>query len=133
MVNSIPVVLGCGKEHIGKCLDNYSKCFLCSYQDLARLKQWLSPDKAFFPYSAPPVAKGSYHWLLEHKSLHSWLNSSQEGILWIHGKPGSGKTTLMKYLVDGFHNHTIDSYRPTITSVFFCHSSQSLQREKGSV
>ena len=50
----------------------------------------------------------TYEWVLQpprytHQtwnSLVSWLSSSQpgHGIFWIHGKPGSGKSTLMKFL-----------------------------------
>jgi hypothetical protein len=34
-----------------------------------------------------------------HASLTSWL-SNRSGVFWIHGKPGSGKSTLMNYLKD---------------------------------
>ena len=37
-----------------------------------------------------------HHWL---KSSDNWLKSS-DGIYWISGKPGSGKSTLMKYIVN---------------------------------
>ncbi|KAI0875607.1 ankyrin [Hypoxylon argillaceum] len=43
-------------------------------------------------------------WLLEHDSYKSWIDSSQmkvhNGFFWIIGKPGTGKTILMKYLIN---------------------------------
>ncbi|KAJ9660151.1 hypothetical protein H2201_007058 [Coniosporium apollinis] len=35
-------------------------------------------------------------WLLNHEKYTAWLNQHQ-GLLWIKGKPGAGKSTLMKY------------------------------------
>lgn len=39
-------------------------------------------------------------WLFRHKKLKAWLQDSQvgehHGFLWIKGKPGSGKSTIMK-------------------------------------
>ncbi|KAK3181463.1 hypothetical protein K4F52_007173 [Lecanicillium sp. MT-2017a] len=38
-------------------------------------------------------------WLLYHETVIEWTRQHR-GILWIKGKPGSGKTTLMKYALD---------------------------------
>jgi hypothetical protein len=37
----------------------------------------------------------SCDWILEHEAYKSWVGD-QHGLLWIKGKPGSGKSTLMK-------------------------------------
>ncbi|KAK7212567.1 hypothetical protein V2G26_019745 [Clonostachys chloroleuca] len=41
-------------------------------------------------------------WFLEHEAYQSWSDPSQvsehHGFLWINGKPGAGKSTLMKFL-----------------------------------
>ncbi|KAJ3575968.1 hypothetical protein NPX13_g3851 [Xylaria arbuscula] len=41
-------------------------------------------------------------WLLSHPDYIEWLNPAKfaehHGLLWIHGKPGAGKSTLMKYI-----------------------------------
>ncbi|QIX02179.1 hypothetical protein AMS68_007696 [Peltaster fructicola] len=36
-------------------------------------------------------------WLLEHADYQKWLRMSGEPLLWLKGKPGVGKSTLMKY------------------------------------
>ncbi|KAJ5900022.1 hypothetical protein N7495_004766 [Penicillium taxi] len=42
------------------------------------------------------AATGTYSWLLSHETLTQWTRQNR-GLLWIRGKPGSGKSTLMKY------------------------------------
>src|SRR5436190_17425038 len=37
----------------------------------------------------------SCNWILEHQSYVEWMEH-RRGLLWIKGKPGSGKSTLMK-------------------------------------
>ncbi|KAF9781969.1 hypothetical protein IL306_012090, partial [Fusarium sp. DS 682] len=45
------------------------------------------------------AAEGTCKWLLNHKTLIEWTRQHR-GLLWIKGKPGSGKSTLMKYARD---------------------------------
>ncbi|KAJ4245291.1 hypothetical protein NW762_014161 [Fusarium torreyae] len=52
----------------------------------------------------------------------SWLSSNDEQVFWIRGKPGSGKSTLMKFVVDSDNTkHLLASWRPgaKIMSHFF--------------
>ncbi|KAL8382735.1 hypothetical protein RB595_006496 [Gaeumannomyces hyphopodioides] len=42
------------------------------------------------------AADGTCEWLLKHETLKQWIRQPR-GLLWIKGKPGSGKSTLMKY------------------------------------
>ncbi|VUC37256.1 unnamed protein product [Clonostachys rosea] len=45
--------------------------------------------------------KATCNWLLSHPSYKAWLNPDQleqhHGVLWISGKPGVGKSTIMKF------------------------------------
>lgn len=63
--------------------------------------------------------KDTFHWVLEHRNTDKqlepakwddftkWLsNTNGDNVYWIAGKPGSGKSTLMKYLFN--HQHTTD-------------------------
>ncbi|KAH0541246.1 hypothetical protein FGG08_004251 [Glutinoglossum americanum] len=43
-----------------------------------------------------PAAENTCTWLFEHKRFSTWLGQGG-GFLWIKGKPGAGKSTLMKY------------------------------------
>lgn len=52
----------------------------------------------------------------------SWLQSDKDKIFWIRGKPGSGKRTLMKFMIDNDNTERLlDSWRPgtKILSHFF--------------
>ncbi|VUC22222.1 unnamed protein product [Clonostachys rosea] len=39
----------------------------------------------------------TFEWIFEHSTFTDWLQHGT-GIFWIYGKPGSGKSTLMKYI-----------------------------------
>ena len=41
--------------------------------------------------------KGSLEWLWEHEKYLAWSSTASSDLLLIEGKPGSGKSTLMKY------------------------------------
>jgi hypothetical protein len=48
--------------------------------------------------SVSPAHKKTFEWLFTNESLfYSWLSTSS-GIFWVSGKPGSGKSTLMKFM-----------------------------------
>ncbi|KAF2221118.1 hypothetical protein BDZ85DRAFT_24368 [Elsinoe ampelina] len=45
-----------------------------------------------------PHAPDTCGWILSHPVFLDWLTSP--GMLWLNGKPGSGKSTMIKYLTD---------------------------------
>jgi len=48
--------------------------------------------------SVSPAYKKTFEWLFTNESpFYSWLSTSS-GIFWVSGKPGSGKSTLMKFV-----------------------------------
>src|SRR6185436_20688743 len=47
-----------------------------------------------------------------------WLSQGR-GMFWIRGKPGSGKSTLMRYALDNLEKNSQDSNAPFILSFFF--------------
>jgi hypothetical protein len=86
--------------------------------------------------------KKTFGWLFDNsldnaapwKSLTNWLRSS-EGIYWINGKAGSGKSTLMRYIYD--HDQTYSLLEewaapkePTLASFFFWNSGTLEQRSQ---
>jgi len=75
--------------------------------------------------------QGTLEWIT-HNKLTTWLESS-DPIFWISGKPGSGKSTLMKYLVDDPRTSlALQSWsnpqKLVIANYFFWINGTSLQR-----
>ncbi|KAH8598592.1 hypothetical protein B0O99DRAFT_615467, partial [Bisporella sp. PMI_857] len=56
-------------------------------------------------------------WILQHKEYTTW-RADNHGLLWIQGKPGSGKSTLMKRIFREFNK---DGARGRIYLAFFFH------------
>ena len=48
--------------------------------------------------------RNSCAWIFRHESYEKWM-SGNRGLLWVIGKPGSGKSTLMKKVLDSFDEH----------------------------
>ncbi|KAK8097440.1 hypothetical protein PG984_016579 [Apiospora sp. TS-2023a] len=59
--------------------------------------------------------QGSCAWVFDHPVFQAWLDKPQ-GPLWIKGKPGSGKSTLMEILVEDFEK---SSKHPNIVPLHF--------------
>jgi ankyrin repeat protein len=59
------------------------------------LKSFAFPEMRYRQDEVQDTRADSCDWILEHKAYKSWI-SHQHGLLWIKGKPGSGKSTLMK-------------------------------------
>lgn len=72
----------------------------------------------------PHAHMGSFNWVFDpHLGFYEWL-ARGKGVYWITGKPGSGKSTLMKYI----HNHQKTQTKlcdwnggrpPVVTKYFF--------------
>ena len=56
-------------------------------------------------------------WILEHKDYKRWIED-KHGLLWILGKPGSGKSTLMKRIFQTFNK---DKAYGCVQLAFFFH------------
>lgn len=46
-----------------------------------------------------PRTKGTFEWIWEHPTITKWYEA-ETGAIWIHGKAGSGKSTMMQYLFE---------------------------------
>ena len=67
----------------------------------------------------------TFHWVFDNNisgpwdSFAAWLKS-EEKVYWISGKPGSGKSTLMKYLVDNeATTEILRDWDPSVTTISF--------------
>lgn len=69
-------------------------------------------------------------WLLQDSRYLEWLDreklSQHRGFLWIKGKPGAGKSTMMKFLVNNI-NSSIES-EATVVTFFFNAGGNELEK-----
>lgn len=99
---------------------------------IAHFRRWLLPSKALFQYQAPHVVDGSGDWLFRHESYRSWILSDQNDLLWIRGKAGSGKSTLMRLLSDSIrHDNALHLQEPAIAASIIFDFRYVLEPEKG--
>ena len=68
-------------------------------------------------------AEDTCTWLLEHPEYQNWTSSQSRGVLWIQGKPGSGKSTLMHFLVE--HLKAKAELDQSVVCSFFIHGRGS--------
>lgn len=64
------------------------------------------------------ASQGTCNWILHHDAFKFWMEQPSQP-LWICGKPGSGKTILLRSLIDHFLESVESSTR--VTSFFFSH------------
>ncbi|KAI1414629.1 hypothetical protein F5Y13DRAFT_197655 [Hypoxylon sp. FL1857] len=76
----------------------------------------------------------TFEWIYENDELEfpSWLRSGR-GIYWIRGKPGAGKSTLMKFIFDDprtrdLLKHWMDENDPIVAGFFFHLRGSVLQK-----
>jgi ankyrin repeat protein len=58
-------------------------------------------------------------WVLENENYARWIQDD-DGLLWIQGNAGAGKSTLMKYIYKGIQMPTVDA--PDLKLSFFFHA-----------
>ncbi|KAK2017089.1 hypothetical protein LZ32DRAFT_577078, partial [Colletotrichum eremochloae] len=71
------------------------------------------------------AAAGTCQWLLSHETLVAWTRQHR-GLVWIKGKPGAGKSTLMKYALEKVP--PIFKTKSLVLSFFFHGRGHELQR-----
>lgn len=82
------------------------------------------PDLDFRISQIDTPFQDTYHWIFNLPVFSNWLQEGS-GLFWIRGKPGSGKSTLMKFIcqsdetLDLIHNWTAGSIE--IQASFFFH------------
>ncbi|ETS80630.1 hypothetical protein PFICI_08159 [Pestalotiopsis fici W106-1] len=59
-------------------------------------------------YKKPLPAIGTSSWFLSHSSYRAWLDTKDSGLFWLKGKPGAGKSTLMRFLTRDLRGHHQD-------------------------
>ncbi|KAJ4247081.1 hypothetical protein NW762_013219 [Fusarium torreyae] len=79
------------------------------------------------PSEIKTEAAGTCRWLLQHKEFQKW-KSRDQSLLWIKGKPGSGKSILLRYARDNIIATPKDKFEPLVLSFFFHGRGTELQK-----
>ncbi|KAF8497792.1 hypothetical protein F5888DRAFT_1923183 [Russula emetica] len=66
------------------------------------LRRWLSPPDPSTNHNIACNAhhKGTATWFFEGRTYNEWKSTDSESLLWIHGKPGSGKSILCSTIIE---------------------------------
>jgi superfamily I DNA and RNA helicase len=76
-----------------------------SPKSIREIRAWLKPTSydiaggEYRRHRASHVA-GTGAWLISSDTYQTWLQSNDDGLLWIRGIPGSGKSVMAAQLVD---------------------------------
>lgn len=107
---------------------------ICYYTDvnLVTWLGWLSPATILLRHPPQAAVEGTCEWMFSNGSFRSWLVQETNSVLWISGKPGSGKTVLASFLVDSIREDTLELQSPAICSSLFFDFRYSIQRVRGS-
>ncbi|KEY73045.1 hypothetical protein S7711_06119 [Stachybotrys chartarum IBT 7711] len=74
----------------------------------------------------PNASPGTCDWMLTHNAFKSWLNKRYNTTqsLWVRGKPGSGKSVMMKYILNHVR-HKDTTASTLVVFFFFSHNGQN--------
>ena len=93
--------------------------------------EWLSfPGACAREDSVVSAYPETFEWILDDERFRRWIQDDA-GIFWIQGKPGSGKSTIIKYLsriVEGKHPYPLHSPFTVCVSVFLNGRGSILER-----
>ncbi|KAE8440868.1 hypothetical protein EG329_006366 [Mollisiaceae sp. DMI_Dod_QoI] len=87
-------------------------------EDLACLRSLAFPEMNYRQQDTQRAHANTCGWITGHPSYTTWLEEGS-GILWIKGKPGSGKSTVIEFLFRHFKTQPI--YQESIPISFFLH------------
>ncbi len=77
--------------------------------------------------------KRTCYWLVDHPGYNTWLDPAQyprhRGFFWISGKPGAGKSTLMKFILK--RAESMQSVNTATASFFFNARGHELEKVCG--
>jgi ankyrin repeat domain-containing protein 50 len=77
-------------------------------------------------YDADEAHPNTCNWILQHEKFMTWIRE-RHGLLWIKGKPGAGKSTLMAYVYRYFHEVHVTE-QDVCLNFFFTRRGTKLQQ-----
>ncbi|KAF4439612.1 ankyrin [Fusarium acutatum] len=100
---------------------------------LKRLHDWLRPtqyegDSSELKKHSGCHLEGTSQWLLDSPIFQQWHDSRNDGILWVRGVPGAGKSVLASRLI-----HHLSSEEFPVLYFFFRHTIQSNHRPESAL
>ncbi|KAH0533236.1 hypothetical protein TsFJ059_001827 [Trichoderma semiorbis] len=75
-----------------------------------------------------PGHSGTSEWIWTHNEYKSWSNSETSGLLYIQGKPGSGKSTLTKYFDSNLPTMEPAARKAIVAKFFYSFREGEIQR-----
>lgn len=79
------------------------------------------------------LLKDSCLWICNDPGYLRWRDSDESQVLWLHGDPGKGKTMIMMALTDEIPKMAAMTSPSTVSSYFFCQSTNSNNNSATSV
>ncbi|CAG9974761.1 unnamed protein product [Clonostachys byssicola] len=97
-------------------------------------KSLLAPERDLRLYTIDENTKNTFGWVYDHPdiNLSSWLLKG-EGIFWLSGKPGSGKSTMMKFIWNDPRTYELlhpwgSKHQQILINFFFHHRGSAIQK-----
>ncbi|KAL7963435.1 putative kinesin [Trichoderma compactum] len=75
-----------------------------------------------------PEHRGSFDWIWTHDEYKSWSISETSRLLYVQGKPGSGKSTLTKYFDSNLQTKEAAAKQAIVAKFFYSFREGELQR-----
>ncbi|XRM36928.1 hypothetical protein ABZX51_000417 [Aspergillus tubingensis] len=79
-----------------------------------QILQWLSPlsQAGYYEGRRETCLQSTGGWIFEDENYIRWRVSSHSAVLWLHGLPGTGKSTMMSTIIESLqveHKHSTNS------------------------
>ncbi|KAK1149757.1 hypothetical protein N8T08_005311 [Aspergillus melleus] len=71
---------------------------------------------------------GSFEWIWSHPRYADWSQSSESRLLYLQGKPGSGKSTLTKYFYKSFRDRDKRVNTSVVAKFFYSYREGEVQK-----
>ena len=91
--------------------------------------KWLNADEANFRMHFRRALDlrhaDTCNWIISHPGAKSFISRQRSHIVWINGKPGSGKTVMMAFMVDVIEKQRHQQTNKAKIAYFFCDNKAS--------